>query len=248
MNTTELTPVSDADAKSFQTARPRLFRIAYRILGCKADADDVVQDAWLRWQRTDRSTVRDPGAFLATTTTRLSINRIQLACTRREIRFDPRLPEPADGGIAPPLQVEQIETLDRGVRVLLERLLPAERAAYVLREAFEYPYRQIAEVLGLSDANARQLAARARKHIPSGRRRSVDATEHRRLLEAIVAAAQTGDLPALEALLTADIASWRGPRDTAPVRPLPTLAIGSSTAIDRAQVGSSSLVPERRAA
>jgi RNA polymerase sigma-70 factor, ECF subfamily len=202
--------VSEADAASFHTVRPRLFGIAYRVLGSPNEADDVVQDAWIRWQDTDRSKVRDAAAFLATTTTRLAINVTQSARARRETYLGPSLPEPADPGADPAVGAEQREALELAMRILLEKLSPAERAVYLLREAFEYPYRQIAQVLGLSEANARQLAARAGRRLSGELRRPVAAFEEQALLDAFVAAAQTGDLATLEQLLTADVAVGGG--------------------------------------
>jgi RNA polymerase sigma-70 factor (ECF subfamily) len=160
-----LAAVSEADAASFQSVRPRLFGIAYRVLGSADEADDVVQDAWIRWQDTDRGKVRDPTAFLATTTTRLAINVTQSARARREMRVGPSLPEPADAEADPAREVEQREELELAVQMLRENLSGAERAAYLLREAFDCPYRQIAQVLGVSEANARQIAARARRRL-----------------------------------------------------------------------------------
>ena len=157
--------VCDADAASFQTVRPRLFGIAYRVLGSATEADDVVQDTWIRWQGTDRSKVRDAAAFLATTTTRLAINVGQSARARREISIEPRPVERADTEADPALGAEQREAFELAVRILLEKLSPTERAVFVLREAYDYPYRQIAELLELSELNARQLATRARRRL-----------------------------------------------------------------------------------
>jgi RNA polymerase sigma-70 factor, ECF subfamily len=202
--------VSAADAALFQTARQRLFGIAYRVLGSSSEADDVVQEAWIRWQGTDRSSVRDPAAFLATTTTRLAINVSQSARARREMHIGPRLVDRVDAAANPSLDAEQGEALESAVRMLLQKLSSAERAAYVLREAFDYPYRQIAEILALSEANARQLVTRARRRLCGEHRRPVGATEQQRLLAAFVAAAQTGDLATLEQLLAADVVADAG--------------------------------------
>ena len=196
--------VSEADAALFHTARPRLFGIAYRVLGAASEADDVVQETWIRWQGTDRSEVRDAAAFLATTTTRLAINVAQSARARRETYVGPWLVDPIDAAADPSRDAEQSEALESAVLVLLQELPPAERAAYVLREAFDYPYRHIAHVLALSEANARQVVTRARRHLSGGHRRPVGANEHQRLLDTFVAAAQTGDLATLEQLLAAD--------------------------------------------
>ena len=195
--------VSDADAASFETVRPRLFGIAYRVLGSATEADDVLQEAWIRWQRTDRREVRDADAFLAATTTRLAINVIQCARVRHETRVEPQAVEAVDTGADPCADAERRDALAVGLRRLLERLSPIERAAYLLREAFDYPYRQVADVLALSEANARQLVTRARRDLDGDHRRPVDATQHQRLLDAFVVAAEAGDLARLEQVLVA---------------------------------------------
>ena len=210
--------VSETQAASFQAVRPRLFGIAYRMLASVAEADDVVQETWIRWQGTDRSEVRDSAAFLATTTTRLACNVLQSARARRETYIGPRLPEPVDCRADPALRVEGHETLELAVLMLLEKLSPAERAAYVLREAFDYPYRRVSEVLALGEANARQLVTRARDRISGERRRQVSGSEQQRLLDAFAAAAQTGDLAALEHVLAADVAAHRGGEAVLPAR------------------------------
>lgn len=192
----------------FVKVRPRLFGIAYRILGSAAEAEDIVQDAWLRWQAADRKVVLDPSAFLATTTTRLAINVAQSARSRHETYIGPWLPEPVDTSTDSQLGAERGQALEFAVLLLLEKLSPAERAAYVLREAFDYPYRQIAEILQLEEANTRQLVVRARQHIADGRRAPVSSSEQRRLLEAFIGAAQTGDLAALEGLFASDVVSY----------------------------------------
>jgi RNA polymerase sigma-70 factor, ECF subfamily len=200
-------PVPVSDAAVFQTTRPRLFGIAYRVLGSASEADDVVQETWIRWQGADRSQVRDAGAFLATTTTRLAINVVQSARARRETHVDLRLVEPVDAAADPARDAEQGEALASAVRTLLQKLSPAERAAYMLREAFDYPYRRIAEILGLSEANARQLVTRARRRLSGEHRRAVAAAEQQQLLDAFVAAARTGDVAALEQVLRVRAAS-----------------------------------------
>jgi RNA polymerase sigma factor (sigma-70 family) len=205
MNSTQTTsasvPVSKADASSFVHTRPRLLGIARRVLGSAADADDVVQEAWVRWQETDRSKVHDPVAFLVTTTTRLAINVGQSARVRHQADLGPRIAEVVDPAADPVLGAERGEALEFALETILEKLSPTERAVYVLREAFDYPHRRIAEVVGLSEANARQLATRARRRISGEPRRTVDAGEHECLVDAFVAAAHSGDLARLEHLL-----------------------------------------------
>lgn len=192
----------------FTAVRPRLFGIAYRMLGSASEAEDLVQDAWLRWQGTDRSVVEEPAAFLATTTTRLAINALQSARARRETYIGPWLPEPIDTSADPTLGAERAEALGFAVLVMLEKLTPTERAAYVLREAFAYEYAQICEIIQVSEASARQLVSRARKHLAGERRREATPQEQRRLLTAFVAAARTGDLVELERLFAEDVVSY----------------------------------------
>ena len=200
-----ITPSPAIDLESFLAARPRLFGIAYRILGSAAEADEVVQDTWIRWHGTERSAVRDATAFLATISTRLAINVSQSARQRRETQMGSWLPELIDAGADPAHAVERGEALDQAVLALLEKLSPTERAVFVLREAFDYPYRRVSQVLGLSEPNTRQHASRARRRLAGDRRAPVGAAAHRRLLEAIVGAAQSGRLDALEQVLVADI-------------------------------------------
>ncbi|MET7335760.1 sigma-70 family RNA polymerase sigma factor [Nonomuraea sp. NPDC005650] len=193
----------------FTGVRPRLFGIAYQMLGSTAEAEDLVQDVWMRWQAYDRATVDSPARFLATVTTRLAINVTKCARVRRETCAGPRLPEPADTGADPYLGAERGEALELAVLLLLERLSPAERAAYVLREAFDYPYRQIAGIVRLSEAAVRQLVCRARKRVLVERRTPVTRAEQRRLLAAFVVAARLGDMAALEELFAADVTGHR---------------------------------------
>lgn len=209
MTQSAVTDLDDLDraTQAFLAARPRLFGIAYRMLGTAAEAEDVVQEVWLRWQGTDRSVVLDPTAFLITTTTRLSINSLSSARSRRESYIGPWLPEPIDTTADPSLGAERNEALSLAVLLLLEKLTPTERAAYVLREAFDYAYSQIAEILSLTEANVRQLVSRARKHISALRRTPSTKAEQHRLLTAFIAAAQLGDAAALESLFHADIVS-----------------------------------------
>jgi RNA polymerase sigma-70 factor (ECF subfamily) len=196
--------VSDADASSFVSARPRLLRIARRVLANPHDADDVVQDAWVRWHETDRDRVRDPAAFLTTTTTRLALNIGQSARVRHEAASDWPA-DTADPSADLSLDAERAEALDQALWLLLERLSPIDRAVYLLREAFDYPHRRIAQRLGLSEANVRQIVTRARRRLATASRRDVDITDHQRLLYAFVAAAQDGELAPLEDLLVGDI-------------------------------------------
>ncbi|MEU1616643.1 RNA polymerase sigma-70 factor [Streptomyces sp. NPDC005722] len=197
-----------AAQEEFQAARGSLFGIAYRMLGSVSEAEDILQDAWIRWQTYDRAKVENPRAFLATTVTRLAINVLQSARARRETYVGPWLPEPVDTESDPALGAVNGEALEVAVLMLLEKLTPAERAAYVLREAFEYPYAQIAEILGQSNANARQLVSRARKHLAREKRVGVVAADHQRFLTAFVAAAKAGNVGVLEEMFAEDVVSY----------------------------------------
>jgi RNA polymerase sigma-70 factor (ECF subfamily) len=201
------TSTCDDGLSVFLNMRSRLFAIAYRMLGSAAEAEDIVQDVWLRWQTTDRSVVRDAEAFLATTATRLAINVMQSARARRQTCVEPWQPEPVDTSSDPWLAAERDEALAGGVRMLLEKLTPTERAAYILREAFDYAYRDIANVLRLAEANARQVVTRARQHLVSGRRTTASSSEQQRLLGAFIAAAHDGDVAGLEDLFALDVVS-----------------------------------------
>jgi RNA polymerase sigma-70 factor (ECF subfamily) len=191
----------------FVQLRPRLFGIAYRMLGSAVEAEDVVQEVWLRWQKTDRSVVISPSAFLSSVTTRLAINVAQSARVRRETYIGPWLPEPVDTSVDPGVGAERAEALELALLLVLEKLSCTERAAYVLREAFDYAYPDIAQILRLSVVNVRKIVSRARKHLMAEQRDTVCAAEHRELLHAFVSAARTGDTASLEALLTPDAVS-----------------------------------------
>ena len=195
----------DEAAVVFTSVRPRLFGIAYRMLSSVTEAEDLVQEVWLRWQTCDRSVVIDPAAFLATTATRLAINTLQSARVRRETYIGPWLPEPVDTSADPYLGAERGEALELAALLLMEKLTPNERAAYVLREAFDYPYAQIADILRTTAVSVRQLTSRARKHMSGERRTPVAADAQRKLLATFIAAARSGDLVELERLFAADV-------------------------------------------
>jgi len=197
----------DDGLSTFVPVRARLFGIAYRMLGSAAEADDIVQDVWLRWQSTDRSKIENPHAFLATTTTRLCINLATSAHARRETYIDTWLPEPVDPSADPALGAERSDVLRLALLVLFEKLSPKERAAYIPREAFDYSYRQIAAILQMEEANARQLVSRARKHIVDGRRTPVSLDKQRRFLDTFIGAAERGDLAGLEDFFAEDVVS-----------------------------------------
>jgi RNA polymerase sigma-70 factor (TIGR02957 family) len=194
----------------FQEQRRRLFGIAYRMLGSATDAEDVLQDAWLRWQAVDPARVDDPAAFLARTVTNLCLNALTSARARREVYLGPWLPEPVltgDGDLGPLEDAVQRESVSFALLALLERLSPAERAAYVLREAFAYSSREVAELIGTTEANARQLHSRARRRVTGAQTRQVSTAQWQDLIARFLIAARDGDVAGLEALLAADVVS-----------------------------------------
>lgn len=190
---------------TFVEERPRLFGIAYRMLASAAEAEDIVQDTWLRWQNADRSDITNPAAFLAPITVRLSLNTARSARARRETPTDAYQSDSVDATADPAARAEQGEALELALLLLLEKLTPAQRAAYILREAFDYPYPEIAEIIRLSPVNVRQLVSRSRKHLNTSRSGPVDTAEHRRLLSTFLSAARQGNVRALEDLFAADV-------------------------------------------
>jgi RNA polymerase sigma-70 factor (TIGR02957 family) len=213
----------------FTSVRPRLFGIAYRMLSSATEAEDLLQEVWLRWQLCDRTAVANPAAFLATTTTRLAVNALRMARVRRETYIGPWLPEPVDTSADPYLGAERGEALEFAALLLMDRLKPNERAAYVLREAFGYRYDEIAGILRSNEPAVRQLVSRARKHMASERRVPASKSGQRELLATFIAAARTGDMQALERLLAADainVSDGNGRRQVArrPVAGAPRVA------------------------
>src|SRR5262245_6742260 len=195
-------------ADVFTSARPMLFAIAYRMLGSVMDAEDLVQEAYLRWEEVRETDIRSPQAYLTTIVTRLAINQLRAARTKRETYVGPWLPEPLVTEETPD-PVELAESLSMAFLVLLERLAPVERAAFLLHEVFDFEYADIARVLDKTEANCRQLVARARKRVGSPQARfEADPAQARRLVEQFTAAALAGDLEGLVALLAEDITLW----------------------------------------
>jgi RNA polymerase sigma-70 factor (ECF subfamily) len=195
-------------AEVFASVRPMLFSIAYRMLGSVMDAEDLVQDAYLRWEEAPETDVRSPRAYLATIVTRLAINQLRSARTKRETYVGPWLPEPLVTEETPDT-VELAESLSMAFLVLLERLAPIERAAFLLHEVFDFEYTEIARVVDKTEANCRQLVARARKRIGSSRARfEADPAQAKRLVERFTEASLAGDLEGLVAVLAEDITLW----------------------------------------
>jgi RNA polymerase sigma-70 factor (ECF subfamily) len=191
---------------AFAACRPRLLGIAYGLLGELTEAEDVVQDAWLRWEGADADAVRNPEAFLVTVTTRLALDRLRSARARREVYVGPWLPEPLlTDPETPESQMIEAERLNLALLGALERLNPVERAVLVLRDVFDLEYAEIADVLEKTPANVRQIAKRARGHAGDPtRRRPVSEEERERLATAFLAAAVSGDVEGIRALLATD--------------------------------------------
>jgi RNA polymerase sigma-70 factor (ECF subfamily) len=192
---------------AFLKVRRSLFGLAYRMVGSAAEAEDIIQEVWLRWQTTNRNRILNPSSFLRATTIRICINLYQSARLRREIYIGEWLLEPIDITADPGSGAERKEALRSAVMILLEKLRPAERAAYILREAFDYSYRRIAELLRMTEPNARQLLTRARKRIAGASWTLPNPTEQLDLLEVFTYAAQNGSLTELEDFFVSEATS-----------------------------------------
>ena len=202
-------------AASFEPHRRRLRGLAYRMLGSMADAEDAVQEAYLRWHGANRGKVSDPRAFLMTTTTRICLDMLTSARARREEYVGPWLPEPVldTAALAPDSRTELAEDLSIALLLTLDRLSPLERAAFLLHDAFDFSFAEVAAALDRSEAACRQLATRARAHVRDTRPRGTAVVthpneidpKHARLMEAFTRATQSGDLDRLTTLLAADV-------------------------------------------
>ncbi|WP_413756175.1 RNA polymerase sigma-70 factor [Streptomyces sp. MMBL 11-3] len=227
---------TDTATEVFEEHRPVLMGVAYRMLGRVADAEDVVQEAWLRWSGGDRSDVRAPRAYLVRVTTRLAIDRLRQAQARNEAYVGPWLPEPyvTDFGDAVADTAERAvlaDSVSLAVLVVLETLSPLERAVFVLREAFGYPYAEIAATLDRSEPAVRQLAGRARRHVEERRPRyEVDPAAQRALTERFLAAATEGDIEGLMSVLAPDV---RLVGDSGGLAPAPVRVIESADKVGR---------------
>jgi len=191
--------IMSEDAATFDALRPRLMRVAYRMLGSMSDAEDTVQDAWLRWQAADREAVRVPEAFLRRVVTRLCLDQLKSAQARREAYSGPWLPDPV-------VEADEVEDVTLPLMLALERLSPLERAAFLLHDVFGESFDDIAESLGRDAAACRQLASRARAHVRSEKPRfPVDRARGMAIAEAFFAATREGQIGRLGALLAQDV-------------------------------------------
>jgi len=203
-----MTSSEDTTAATFAALRPRLFAIAYRMLGTRHDAEDVLQDAWLRWHRSERDGLQSAEAWLVTIVTRLAIDRLRAAKTERESYVGRWLPEPLVewDEHTPEAAAELASDLSVAFLLVLERLAPEERAAFLLRQVFDHDYDEIAALLGKSEAACRQMVHRASERVQQERTRfEVSREAHRRLLEKFMQAASSGDTAGIRALLADDI-------------------------------------------
>jgi RNA polymerase sigma-70 factor (ECF subfamily) len=204
-------PLSADDVDRFVASRHRLEAIAYRLLGSAAEAEDAVQETFLRWQAADVDRIEVPDAWLTKVLTNLCLNQLTSARARRETYVGQWLPEPLLAGdpmLGPADTAEQRESVSYAVLTLMERLSPNERAVYVLREAFDYPHREIAGILDITEAACQQIFHRAKKHVADGKARTeIDEVAARRIVEEFLAAATSGQTEPLVRLLTADAIS-----------------------------------------
>ena len=212
------------DEEVFEAHRELLFAVAYRMLGSVADAEDAVQDAWLRWSAAPRSDIAEPRAYLARTVTHVALNRLRSARARREAYVGSWLPEPLlTTGPDTADRAELAESVSLAMLVVLESLTPEERAVFVLHEVFGFPHAEIAAAIGRSDASVRQLMHRAREHVQARRPRfDVDASQQRAVTERFLAAAAGGDIDQLMTVLAPDVTliSDGGGKAQAPLRPV----------------------------
>jgi RNA polymerase sigma-70 factor (TIGR02957 family) len=209
----------------FNTDRPLLFSIAYRMLGSASDAEDVLQDAWLRYSSVERATIRSPKALATTIVTRLCLDRLKAARATREEYVGPWLPEPVltSEVEGPETRLERSESVTLAFLVLLEKLSPEERAVFLLKAVFEYEHSEIAEMLGMTPDNSRQLLHRAKARLAEGPPRASGSPQSRRAIaERFAQAFTAGDGAALTTLLARDVGMWSdgGGKVSAARRPL----------------------------
>ncbi len=198
-------PADEEVARQFEELRPQLVGAAYRVLGSMADAEDAVQETWLRWAAADRTEVRDPRAYLLTIATRQALNRIRQQQSRREDYVGPWLPEPVSTDRGPAESVELADSVSMAMLVVLESLSPLERAAFVLHDVFGLGFAEVATTLDRSEAAVRQLANRARGHVHSRRPEVVDRAQHDAVLDQFTQHLMTGDMEKFMALLAPDV-------------------------------------------
>ena len=242
---------AERDVESFETYRTYLFAIAYRMLGSAMEAEDMVQDTWVRYQATPPATIRSLKAFLTTICTRLCLDQLQLARRKRELYVGPWLPEPIVTGepsapVDPEQRIEREESIALAFLVLLEQLQPVERAVLLLREVFGYEFAEIAQILGKGEATCRRSFSRAKQHLHAHRPRFTASREtQQQLLSGFIRAVEQGDLQTLVQLLAEDVTLWTdagGNRKQAALHP-----IRGREAVTRFSVGTLRFVPQYHA-
>ena len=218
-------PISEAATETFERHRSLLFSIAYRMFGSVMEAEDVVQEAFVRWQGVSGGEIRTPKSYLSTIVTRLSIDRLRSAKAHREEYVGPWLPEPIATGEGSDVAgaVALDETLSMAFLVLLESLTPVERAVFLLREVFDYDYAEIASFVGKSEDNCRQISRRARQSVAARRPRFESSPkQEERLMGSFLEACMSGDMEGLVSLLSEDVTLWSdgGGKTRAALRPI----------------------------
>lgn len=216
-------------AEQFEPHRDHLLAVAYRMLGSRADAEDAVQETWLRWHAADQPEIEDPRAWLTTVTARICLDQLRSARVRREAYVGQWLPEPlverlpAADRVGPAERAAQTDRVGYALQVVLERLGPEQRVAFVLHDVFAVPFGEIASVLGTTPGAARQLASRARRAVRAGDapKHTADPAEQRRVVAAFLAAATTGDLDGLLAVLAPDAVTVGDGGGVVPAAPQP---------------------------
>ncbi len=207
-----LSPPEKEAMDQFERYRPLMFSIAYRMLGSVTEAEDMLQNAYLRYRQMSAGSIASPKAFLSTVVTRLCLNHLQAVRVQRESYLGPWLPEPLlteDDPGSPISQAEMLESISMAFLVLLERLTPVERAVFLLREVFDYSYPEIAAIVGKEEVSCRQILSRAKKFIAAQRPRFTPSTEHHhQLLQQFLEAVEEGDLDGLTQLLASDVTLW----------------------------------------
>ena len=227
---------------SFRESRPGLIRLAYRMLGSLADAEDVVQDAYARWLTADRAVVREPAAFLRIVVTRLCLNQLNSARGRRETYLGPWLPEP----IFDPDEPEDLDDITLPLMIALERLSPLERAAFLLHDVFGMPFPEVAAAIGREDAACRKLASRARANLREARPRfTVPREDGLKIAAAFFAASRGGDLGALRTLLADDVVATADGGGKVPASPEPLVGQDAVIARHAAMAGEFGLNPSQ---
>ncbi len=231
----------------FESYRPLMFSIAYRMLGSVTEAEDTLQDAYLRYRQMPAGSIASPKAFLSTVVTRLCLNHLQAAHVQRESYLGPWLPEPLlteNDPESPTSQAERLESISMAFLVLLERLTPVERAVFLLREVFDYPYPDIAEIVGKDEVSCRQILSRAKKFIAGSRPRFTPSTEHHQhLLRQFLHAVEEGNLAGLTQLLASDVTMWTDGGGKA--RGAATRSLHGPRAVARFAIASLRYLPER---